>query len=242
AARRGTQAARRNRGADRGRGAQVHGARADEDRDRGDAGAQPCRATRRDEDAAEQHARRGARRSRQGATLQAGGEAPGRYRNERRASRLSPWHGGHRRGRLPRSAALPARPRAPADAALLELARDRCDALSATHDEDRRLHAEPGSGMAQRLNLRLLLLAALGAGPAAYAQGALVDPTRPPTVMPAEAAGDSAAPAGRLQSIVMSGAPKLAVIDGVTVPLGGKVDGATLVAIDETGVRLKRGE
>ena len=96
--------------------------------------------------------------------------------------------------------------------------------------------------MAQRLNMRLLLLAALGACPAAYAQGALVDPTRPPTVMPAEAAGDAAAPAGRLQSILISGARKLAVIDGVTVPLGGKVDGATLVAIDETGVRLKRGE
>lgn len=95
--------------------------------------------------------------------------------------------------------------------------------------------------MAQCLNMCLVLLAALGACPAAHAQGALVDPTRPPTVMPAEALG-AAQPAGRLQSILISGTRKLAVIDGVTVPLGGKVDGATLVAIDETGVKLRRGE
>jgi MSHA biogenesis protein MshK len=96
--------------------------------------------------------------------------------------------------------------------------------------------------MAQRLNMRLVLLAALGACPAAHAQGALIDPTRPPTVMPADAVGDAAQPTGRLQSILISGTRKLAVIDGVTVPLGGKIDGATLVAIDETGVKLKRGE
>lgn len=95
--------------------------------------------------------------------------------------------------------------------------------------------------MAQRLSMRLMLLAALGACAAAHAQGALVDPTRPPTVMSAEA-GEAGQPAGRLQSILISGTRKLAVIDGVTVPLGGKVDGATLVAIDETGVKLKRGE
>ena len=51
--------------------------------------------------------------------------------------------------------------------------------------------------MAQRLNVRLMLLAALGTCPAAHAQGALVDPTRPPTVMPSEAAGDAAQHAGR---------------------------------------------
>lgn len=96
--------------------------------------------------------------------------------------------------------------------------------------------------MAQRLNLRLVLLAALGACPVAHAQGALVDPTRPPTYMPAESAAGAAPSAGRLQSILISATRKLAVIDGVTVPLGGKVDGATLVAIDETEVKLKRGE
>jgi MSHA biogenesis protein MshK len=96
--------------------------------------------------------------------------------------------------------------------------------------------------MAERLSAPLLLFAVLSACSAAHAQGALVDPTRPPTLIPAETVGDGAQPAGRLQSILISGARKLAVIDGVTVPLGGKVDGATLVAIDETGVRLKRGE
>jgi len=97
--------------------------------------------------------------------------------------------------------------------------------------------------MAQRLNVRLMLLAVLGACPAAHAQGALADPTRPPTVAPSVEPGADAAPAtGRLQSILISATRKLAVIDGVTVPLGGKVDGATLVAIDETEVKLKRGE
>ena len=96
--------------------------------------------------------------------------------------------------------------------------------------------------MAQRLNVRLVLLAALGACPVAHAQGALVDPTRPPSYVPAEAAADAAQPGGRLQSILISATRKLAVIDGVTVPLGGKVDGGTLIAIDETEVKLKRGE
>jgi MSHA biogenesis protein MshK len=97
--------------------------------------------------------------------------------------------------------------------------------------------------MAQRLSVRLMLLAVLGACPAAHAQGALADPTRPPSIAPVgEPGGDGAAAVGRLQSILISATRKLAVIDGVAVPLGGKVDGATLIAIDETEVKLKRGE
>jgi len=96
--------------------------------------------------------------------------------------------------------------------------------------------------MAERLSAPLLLFAVLSACPAAHAQGALADPTRPPTMMASEPSGDGAQPAGRLQSILISATRKLAVIDGVTVPLGGKVDGATVVAIDETEVKLKRGE
>jgi MSHA biogenesis protein MshK len=96
--------------------------------------------------------------------------------------------------------------------------------------------------MAERLSAPLVLFAVLSACPAAHAQGALADPTRPPTIMHSDAAGDAAQPSGRLQSILISATRKLAVIDGVTVPLGGKVDGATLVAIDETEVKLKRGE
>ena len=96
--------------------------------------------------------------------------------------------------------------------------------------------------MAERLSAPLLLFAVLSAGPAAHAQGALADPTRPPTMMPSEPSGDGAQAGGRLQSILISATRKFAVIDGVTVPLGGKVDGATLVAIEETEVKLKRGE
>jgi len=97
--------------------------------------------------------------------------------------------------------------------------------------------------MAQRLSVRLMLLAVLGVCPAAHAQGALADPTRPPSVASAaQPSGDAAAASGRLQSILISATRKLAVIDGMTVPLGGKVDGATLIAIDETEVKLKRGE
>jgi MSHA biogenesis protein MshK len=96
--------------------------------------------------------------------------------------------------------------------------------------------------MAERLSAPLVLFAVLSACPAAHAQGALADPTRPPTIMHSGTVGDAAQPSGRLQSILISATRKLAVIDGVTVPLGGKVDGATLVAIDETEVKLKRGE
>ena len=96
--------------------------------------------------------------------------------------------------------------------------------------------------MAERLSGPLLLFAVLSACPAAHAQGALADPTRPPSYVAAEPTGDSAQPTSRLQSILISATRKLAVIDGMTVPLGGKVDDATLVAIDETEVKLKRGE
>lgn len=99
--------------------------------------------------------------------------------------------------------------------------------------------------MAQRLKALMLLAAlALVAWPAAHAQPALSDPTRPPNVL-AGAARDASqpveAPAQRLQSVLISPQRRLAVIDGRTVPLGGKVDGATLVQIAETHVTLKQG-
>lgn len=99
--------------------------------------------------------------------------------------------------------------------------------------------------MAQRLKA-LMLLAALPlvAWPAAHAQPALSDPTRPPNLL-AGAARDgqtAEAPAQRLQSVLISPHRRLAVIDGRSVPLGGKVDGATLVQIAETHVTLKRGD
>jgi MSHA biogenesis protein MshK len=98
--------------------------------------------------------------------------------------------------------------------------------------------------MAQRLMRALavltLVLGAAPAGQAAHAQG-LADPRRPP--LAGERAGAApAAPSGpRLQSVLISTARKLAVIDGVTVPLGGALDGATLVAIRESEVVLQKG-
>jgi len=97
--------------------------------------------------------------------------------------------------------------------------------------------------MAQRL-MPMAALVLLGAwsGHPARAQ-ALADPMRPPAAAAERAAPEAqAAPgAGRLQSVLISPARKLAVIDGRTVPLGGSVDGATLVAIRETEVVLQKG-
>jgi MSHA biogenesis protein MshK len=99
--------------------------------------------------------------------------------------------------------------------------------------------------MAQRLIARaaalLLLVGASPLGRAAHAQ-ALSDPMRPPSAAAsAGAAAPAAAPALRLQSVLISPGRKLAVIDGITVPLGGTVDGARLVAIRESEVVLQKG-
>ena len=100
--------------------------------------------------------------------------------------------------------------------------------------------------MAERLKALMLLAALpLAAWPAAHAQPVLSDPTRPPNVLPGaarDASQSSEAPASRLQSVLISPQRRLAVIDGRTVPLGGKVDDATLVQIAETHVTLKRGD
>jgi MSHA biogenesis protein MshK len=98
--------------------------------------------------------------------------------------------------------------------------------------------------MAQGLTVRgALLLLALGvssAGQAALAQP-LADPTRPPNVSPMEPAlGASPESTTRLQSVLISPTRKLAVIDGQTVRLGGRVGDATLVDISETQVVLQR--
>jgi MSHA biogenesis protein MshK len=102
--------------------------------------------------------------------------------------------------------------------------------------------------MAERLKALMLLAALpLAAWPAAHAQPALSDPTRPPNVLPgapsdANQPDKAPARASRLQSVLISPHRRLAVIDGRTVPLGGKVDDATLVQIAETHVTLKRGD
>jgi MSHA biogenesis protein MshK len=82
----------------------------------------------------------------------------------------------------------------------------------------------------------------LGLAPAAQAQ-ALADPTRPPHVAPGKA-GNGAGEAGaafRLESVLISPSRRLAVIDGRTVAVGGKVHDATVVEITETYALLRQG-
>jgi MSHA biogenesis protein MshK len=98
--------------------------------------------------------------------------------------------------------------------------------------------------MAQRLIRALaafaLVLGAAPAGQAAHAQ-ALADPMRPPLAGERAGAAAAASAGARLQSVLISSGRKLAVIDGITVPLGGTIDGARLVAIRESEVVLQKG-
>jgi MSHA biogenesis protein MshK len=95
-------------------------------------------------------------------------------------------------------------------------------------------------GLTTRGALLLLALAVSSAARAALAQP-LADPTRPPNVSPTEPTlGASRESTTRLQSVLISPTRKLAVIDGQTVRLGGRVGDATLVDISETQVVLQR--
>jgi MSHA biogenesis protein MshK len=103
--------------------------------------------------------------------------------------------------------------------------------------------------MAERLKPGMFACALVAAfsSAVAAAQARLIDPTRPPQSAPApDEPGKptdqkAAKSAPRLQSILISPQRKLAVIDGRTVPLGGEVNGARVVAITERGVTLRRG-
>jgi MSHA biogenesis protein MshK len=92
----------------------------------------------------------------------------------------------------------------------------------------------------------VLCVLALAFGPA-EAQ-TLRDPMRPPGASaPADAGAEAQGGEGqgasvRLQSILLSPGRKFAVINGQEVRLGGRVGDATLIAISETGVVLKRGD
>ena len=109
--------------------------------------------------------------------------------------------------------------------------------------------------MADRMNvqakkmraLEALLVAALGlAAAGAQAQGSaagLSDPTRPPGPGAAWQGAADEPPAGKqLQSVLLSGGRKLAIIDGAMVRLGGMLGEARVVKISETEVVLKYGE
>ena len=99
--------------------------------------------------------------------------------------------------------------------------------------------------MADRMNRAIqaaALAAALGVAAAGvHAQG-LSDPTRPPGANAMQGSAEEL-PAGRqLQSVLLSGGRRLAIIDGAVVALGGKVGEARVVKISETEVVLKTGE
>ena len=76
---------------------------------------------------------------------------------------------------------------------------------------------------------------------AAPPQEALADPTRPPFSAPGLGADQAPAAGPELQSVLISPTRKVAVIDGQTVPLGGRFRDATLTRITEAGVELHNG-
>lgn len=85
----------------------------------------------------------------------------------------------------------------------------------------------------------LLLLVAAAATTTAFAQ-ALHDPMRPPSFSESGSAGESRASQGPvLQSVIVSGGRKLALIDGRTYTVGDKVGEAKLLAISASEVTLR---
>ncbi len=94
--------------------------------------------------------------------------------------------------------------------------------------------------------LRMLLTAALLCGPHIVAAESLPDPTRPAIEpgggMGTESAGAAtqAAPRG-LQTIIISPGYRAAIINGVTVPQGGKLGDSTVVEVRESSVVLQSG-
>jgi MSHA biogenesis protein MshK len=70
------------------------------------------------------------------------------------------------------------------------------------------------------------------------AQG-FADPTRPPYSGRSSGADESPVMGPELQSVLISSTRNIAVINGQTVPLGGKFRDATLTRITESGVELR---
>ena len=97
--------------------------------------------------------------------------------------------------------------------------------------------------MAERMTRSAFAALALSFAPLAFAQG-MSDPTRPPSASAVDGRGEGApeAATSQLQSVLISPGRKLAVINGQTVALGGRIGDATLTKITETGVVLKRGD
>ena len=91
---------------------------------------------------------------------------------------------------------------------------------------------------ARFLLLVLLLSAPLLKGGDATAQ-IFTDPTRPPAWLPSTEAGDNAAAAPVLQSVMISSAARSAIIGGESVKLGGKYGDARVIRITESEVVLR---
>lgn len=90
------------------------------------------------------------------------------------------------------------------------------------------------------MNRALILLLLCFPGSASAQRGALVDPTRPPSMSVESGAKESAAPAGpQLQSVLISPTRRVAVISGSTVVQGGKYGNATVASISEGAVLLR---
>lgn len=100
--------------------------------------------------------------------------------------------------------------------------------------------------MAYRMTRRahwMVLAAFAWLAPAhAQPQQAGIDPTRPPASAGFQEAAEEGAPGKQLQSILISGGRRVAVISGTMVPLGGMLGDARVVKISETEVVLKTGE
>ena len=87
----------------------------------------------------------------------------------------------------------------------------------------------------------ILFLALLLLGACACARGGeLADPMRPPGRAPA-AARPAAAPAALRLEGVISGATRVAIVNGRVVAAGDVVNGATILEILADGVRFTRG-
>lgn len=91
---------------------------------------------------------------------------------------------------------------------------------------------------------RLTLLALLPLLPVMANAQALIDPTRPPDAPSlADGAVAEARKGPQLQSVLVSdNGRRVAVIDGRTVRVGDRVDGASVAGIAGTSVVLKRGK
>lgn len=89
--------------------------------------------------------------------------------------------------------------------------------------------------------LRALVLATVSGSAQAALGQSLVDPMRPPnvTVTPGDQGTETVAPSTQLQSVLISRSRKLAIINGQTVALGGRLGEATVSKISETEVVLQ---